>query len=136
MKYSFAAWPADNGPAATRVDSPFLLEVMVKMAGEHDPCDPLPSRRGSWIQATSSTLFNHLKALLRAVVCSIDGFWAKSKYIGTKSLEYKLKKWMKTTVDPLLVDTVGRPLPLACKEALRYRRQAAIHSIWNTYKGQ
>lgn len=105
---------------------------------EFDPCEPVFGSRENW-GLNSAYSFEEVKSSIRVVVPGIlrsSGFWSRNKFIGSSSLDFKLKTWMKTTkLDPRLVDKIWIPLRRTVKEALRYKRQRSVALIWDAYIG-
>ena len=102
---------------------------------ENDPCEPMVNTCREWNKEFARS-FNEMVNPIRSVVYGIvfsDGFWSAHKFIGSESLELKLRTWMKWRIDAETVDKNWPALRRAVKESLRYKRQLCVGYIYDAF---
>lgn len=120
-----------------------VLDAGDGQENEFDPCEPI---RKDWRQTCQNKetqkkefSFDEVKGPIRVVVAAAlrsKNFWAVTKYIGSPSLDFNLRTWMKRILHHILVDNNWILLRRGVKMALRYKRQGSVLLIKKAYFGE
>ena len=109
---------------------------------EYDLCECEPGEKlthcNDWTRGTAyefNKLSDAIKMLVNAALF-LKGFWGLYKYVGTKSLDLKIRTWMKWRCGRDMADKNWIPLRRAIKETLRYRRQLCCSWLHNAWIGE
>ena len=103
---------------------------------EHDPCEiKIEERRRCFSEndymEEGMVVRNCAKRLLRS-----KKFFAHNKYIGTPSLDRKLREWLKQHLSDDIVGKNWPSLRQAAKETLRYKRVERIAFVRDAFVGE
>ena len=103
---------------------------------EHDPCEIKVQERRRCFSETDymeegMVVRNCTKGLLRS-----KKFFAHNKYIGTLSLDRKLKEWLNQHLSEDIIQKNWPSLRQAAKETLRYKRLERISFVRDAFVGK
>jgi hypothetical protein len=116
-----------------------LLDAEEEKEKEYDLCECDPgaalTRCTDWNRGTAyqfDRLSDMIKHLVSAAIFS-KGFWSCYKYVGTKTLDLKIRTWTRWRCGKEMAEKNWVPLRRAVKESLRYRRKLCctwLHDSW------
>ena len=115
------------------------VTVFTEEDGDCQEWDPSEVARSEW-----GTLNQPFDDLRKAISDCVQGimrsklFFACNKYIGSPSLDLKIKRWImwRLHLSPEILTRNWVPLRRAVKETIRYKRQSCISRMRETFIGK
>jgi hypothetical protein len=104
---------------------------------EWDPCEMARSEWGTNIQPAFDDLQKEISDCVKGIMHS-KFFFASNKYIGSPSLDLKIKRWIlwRLHLSPEILTKNWVPLRRAVKETIRYKRQSCVSRMRETFIGK